>query len=245
MTTPIDPRLPDFTLKNWPERLTQRLREFLTRLAVEINQKITVRKAGTRIGTRDKINFIEGTGVTLTIAEDVTNDEIDITIASTGGSSGCCDVEYYEALGGMTLDNTSAQAETCTSSYGGFYVNAEVSDCSAIVDATVIVELPPSTASATAEASLFLKAINPTDGPQEISCKSVVKAPAYDASKGKLTMAISLHGGVRLDGTWTDASAGDWRFFVCGDPTSQSLSAIEINSVCMRWFKIPCSTAPV
>ena len=45
-----------------------------------------IKKAGTLIGVRRKLNFIEGSNVTLTIADDSVNDEIDITIAAAGGS---------------------------------------------------------------------------------------------------------------------------------------------------------------
>ena len=45
-----------------------------------------IKKAGTLIGTRRTINFIEGTNVTLTIADDSVNDEVDITITAAGGS---------------------------------------------------------------------------------------------------------------------------------------------------------------
>jgi hypothetical protein len=44
-----------------------------------------IEKAGNVIGTRRRLNFIEGSNVTLTIVDDSANDEIDITIASTGG----------------------------------------------------------------------------------------------------------------------------------------------------------------
>ena len=37
---PTDPRLPDFTLKDWPQRLTQRLSEYLRTLAIEINRRL-------------------------------------------------------------------------------------------------------------------------------------------------------------------------------------------------------------
>ena len=41
---------------------------------------------GTDIGTRNRLNFIAGSNVTLNITDDGINDEIDITINSTGGS---------------------------------------------------------------------------------------------------------------------------------------------------------------
>ncbi len=52
---------------------------------------VTVEKNGTVVGTRRNINFIEGTNITLTIAEDSANDEIDVTIAASGGGGGNLD----------------------------------------------------------------------------------------------------------------------------------------------------------
>lgn len=43
---------------------------------------------GAVTGVHPRINFIEGANVTLTLADDAVNDEIDLTIASSGGSSG-------------------------------------------------------------------------------------------------------------------------------------------------------------
>ena len=50
--------------------------------------QITVAKAGSLIGTRGRLNLIEGNNVTLTVADDSGNDEIDCTIAASGGSGG-------------------------------------------------------------------------------------------------------------------------------------------------------------
>jgi hypothetical protein len=50
------------------------------------NARMTVRKnSGSDVGTRRRINFIEGTNVTLTIADDSGAEEVDVTISSTGG----------------------------------------------------------------------------------------------------------------------------------------------------------------
>jgi len=46
-----------------------------------------IRKAGTLIGIRRTLNLIEGTNVTLTVADDSVNDRINITIAATGGGA--------------------------------------------------------------------------------------------------------------------------------------------------------------
>ncbi len=52
-------------------------------------QKVTVRKnSGSDVGSRKRLNFIEGSNVTLTVSDDASGDEIDITIASSGGGGG-------------------------------------------------------------------------------------------------------------------------------------------------------------
>jgi hypothetical protein len=50
-------------------------------------QKIEVAKADVLIGTRKRINFVEGSNITLTINDDNVNDRVDITIAASGGST--------------------------------------------------------------------------------------------------------------------------------------------------------------
>lgn len=51
-------------------------------------QKITVRKnTGADVGTRHRLNLIEGTNITLTVTDDAGSNEIDITIDAAGGSS--------------------------------------------------------------------------------------------------------------------------------------------------------------
>lgn len=67
-------------------------------------QKIEVTKnSGAVVGTRKQLNFIEGTNVTLTIADDVGNDQVDVTIASSGGGGGLSDGDY----GDITVSGSS------------------------------------------------------------------------------------------------------------------------------------------
>ena len=47
-----------------------------------------IRKAGAIIGVRKTINLIEGTTVTLTVADDPANDRVNVTINSSGGGGG-------------------------------------------------------------------------------------------------------------------------------------------------------------
>lgn len=49
---------------------------------------VRVAKAGTTIGSRTRINFIEGANVTITATDDAGADEVDVTIAASGGGGG-------------------------------------------------------------------------------------------------------------------------------------------------------------
>lgn len=49
---------------------------------------VTIEKNDALIGTRSKLNLIEGANVTLTVADDAGGGEVDITIAATGGGGG-------------------------------------------------------------------------------------------------------------------------------------------------------------
>jgi hypothetical protein len=52
------------------------------------NQKVEIMKGGASIGTRKTINLIEGTGVTMTVADDSGNDRVNVTINASGGGGG-------------------------------------------------------------------------------------------------------------------------------------------------------------
>lgn len=50
---------------------------------------VTIRKnSGANVGTRPRINLIEGANVTITVADDGVGDEVAITIAASGGGGG-------------------------------------------------------------------------------------------------------------------------------------------------------------
>jgi hypothetical protein len=75
---------------------------------------VAVAKAGTLVGTRPRINFIEGTNITLTIADDNTNGEVDVTIAAVGGTDTndyVDSVSFNTSDGVLTLGRTGALAD--------------------------------------------------------------------------------------------------------------------------------------
>ncbi|GIV04111.1 MAG: hypothetical protein KatS3mg015_2941 [Fimbriimonadales bacterium] len=68
---------------------------------IDMNARVAVRQnSGAVIGTRRRLNFIEGTNVTMTIADDSVDEEVDITINSSGGG-GSLTVQEDDA-GGFT-----------------------------------------------------------------------------------------------------------------------------------------------
>jgi hypothetical protein len=66
--------------------------------------KVDVRKnsAGS-VFTRRRLNFIEGTNVTLTVSDDAGNDEVDITINASGGGTATAIGQVAISLDGSSL----------------------------------------------------------------------------------------------------------------------------------------------
>ncbi len=54
---------------------------------VDANARVNVRKAGTSVGTRRGINFIDGANATVTVVDDPANERVNVTIAATGGGA--------------------------------------------------------------------------------------------------------------------------------------------------------------
>ena len=65
----------------------------------DTNARIAVEKNGSSIGTRRTINFIEGTNVNLTITDDASGEEVDVTINSTASGGGGASLGLAIALG--------------------------------------------------------------------------------------------------------------------------------------------------
>lgn len=56
-------------------------------MSVPASSKTKVRKAGVEVGERRALNFVDGANVTLTVADNSSGDQVDVTIASSGGGS--------------------------------------------------------------------------------------------------------------------------------------------------------------
>lgn len=70
-----------------------------------------VRKNGSSVGTRRAINFIEGANVTLTVADDAGNEEVDVTIASAASS-------VAKGTWSVTLTAQNTNTQVVTHSFG-------------------------------------------------------------------------------------------------------------------------------
>lgn len=60
------------------------------------------KNSGAVVGTRPELNFIEGANITLTIADDAVNDEVDITIAAAGGGGVSASTTRTVTAGNLT-----------------------------------------------------------------------------------------------------------------------------------------------
>lgn len=79
-------------------------------------QKVAVRlNTGANIGERPRLNFIEGTNVTLTVVDDAFSNEVQVTIAATGGGGGSVvgppsstdnAIARFDGTGGDALKNS-------------------------------------------------------------------------------------------------------------------------------------------
>jgi len=59
------------------------------------NARVGVMNAGTLVGTRRRLNFIAGTNVTINVADDATNEKVDVTISAVGGGGGGVGLDVY------------------------------------------------------------------------------------------------------------------------------------------------------
>ena len=72
---------------------------------------VTIRKAGTDIGTRPNVNLIEGSGISLTVADDSGDDEVDVTITSTAAAGSGLSLLGTWGVDSISADLGAADAE--------------------------------------------------------------------------------------------------------------------------------------
>ena len=84
-----------------------------------LTSPVEVSKGGSSVGIRPEINFIEGTNVTLTIADNAGTNAVDTTIAASGAGGGPPGTWTQLAKGPTTIaDNTEIVVHNATLSAG-------------------------------------------------------------------------------------------------------------------------------
>lgn len=155
-----------------PLTLTGGVLDFDETAALGNNARVAVSKAGVAVGTRRKINFIEGTNVTLTIGDDAANEEVDVTINATGGGGGAPTGASYLTLG---TDATLTAERVLTAGAGiGFTDGGAGGNLTVAMDVNSMTAAPATVSyandyvpiysnNATAMRKLALKDIRPTE----------------------------------------------------------------------------------
>lgn len=106
-----------------PESITVNAPLTIAALALDFDETVTLgnnarvavsKNSGATVGTRREINFIEGANVTLTIADDSGNEEIDVTIAATGAAGAPSTIDYVVGTADAGLSAELVATDTAT-----------------------------------------------------------------------------------------------------------------------------------
>lgn len=156
-----------------PLTLTGGVLDFDEAATLGNNARVAVAKnSGATVGTRRKINFIEGSNVTLTVTDDSVNEEVEVTIAATGGGGGAPTGASYITLG---TDATLTAERVLTAGAGiGFTDGGAGGNLTVAMDVNGMTAAPATvsyandyvpiySANATAMRKLPLKDVRPTE----------------------------------------------------------------------------------
>lgn len=105
-------------------------------VALNNNARVAVAKGGALVGTRRRINLIEGSNITLTVADDAANEEVDVTITSAGGA-GASEALLRSIQGGrLSLDWMTPTPAFDSTGSAGVYLVPYISDTIGLYDGT-------------------------------------------------------------------------------------------------------------
>lgn len=74
---------------------------------IDSNALLAVQRAGVDVGIRRALNFIQGSNTTVTVADDPTNERVNVTIAASGGGGGGGGVPNIYSVNGRIGINTA------------------------------------------------------------------------------------------------------------------------------------------
>jgi hypothetical protein len=84
---------------------------------LDATARVSVAKSGTAAGARRQINFIEGSGATITLADDATNEKVDVTIAA--GTPQDLSTSAVPTFAGLNTTGVMAQTFQNQADWGG------------------------------------------------------------------------------------------------------------------------------
>jgi len=121
--------------------------DFDQTVALDNVARTTVRKnSGTDTGSRRRLNFIEGSNVSITVADDSINEEVDITISSVGGGNNFAPTgAQYLTLdldGTLTNERVFLPGENLSATNGGPNSNYTLSVDIGSLEVNVITDTP-------------------------------------------------------------------------------------------------------
>jgi len=80
---------------------------------IDANARVSVNlNSGATVGTRRRINFVEGANIAITVADDAGNEEVDVEIEATGGGGSDWDGELTKPTDQTVTDNATPQNDT-------------------------------------------------------------------------------------------------------------------------------------
>jgi hypothetical protein len=168
------------------------------------NARVGVENNGTLVGTRRNINFIPGTGVSLTITDDSANEEVDVTVTNTGVTS----VSGTGTVSGLTLSGT-------VTTTGSLTLGGAITGFLPSTGGTLTGELSIATGAATG------LRINSSTGTQSLWVRA-----GYD-SDGSATPAVSA---TNVQFQSSGSSSGTFSF-VAGNTRALAISTGAVNSL--------------
>lgn len=188
---------------------------------LDANARTTLRRnSGSDVGARRRINLIEGSGVSLTIADDPANEELDVVLSSTGGSAPTNAVltEGNQTIGGNKTFTGSTSFSSL--SVGDLTVTNNAAALSALGGQPASVHL-----SDVADGEFTGSKVGPGIAAGNIT--TGVLAPSRMGT-GTPSSANYLRG----DGTWQPVSGGSFAYAV---DTFLSLTNINTDSFSPVW----------
>ncbi|MGC1176518.1 MAG: glycosyl hydrolase family 28-related protein, partial [Candidatus Saccharimonadales bacterium] len=141
--------------------------------SLDANARLAIMKAGTTIGTRRGIDFIEGSNITLSVADDAAHEKVSVTIAASSTASA--------ALAWIDVTKSPYNADNTGTNDSADAVQSAITAAAAATNGGVVY-FPPGTYS-------FSNSGNPPAIPKNLSQRILIRGAGVDITTVKLSSA--------------------------------------------------------